>query len=96
MERRDVEQWSDREVEVGVLIRKKQTPLSACPPDTHTHTHEDRRPPTAHTHTHHTKMHTHMLQPTHPKVPTPARDITSTNKHHTRIMVTPSSVTRES
>lgn len=38
MERRKVEQWSDKEVEVGVLIRKKQTPLSPRPPDTHTHT----------------------------------------------------------
>lgn len=35
MERRAVEQWSDREVEVGVLIREEQAPLSPCPPDTH-------------------------------------------------------------
>lgn len=42
IERRAVEQWSDREVEVGVLIREKQTPLSPCPPGAHAW--EDRGP----------------------------------------------------
>lgn len=39
MEGRVVEQWSDREVQVGVLIRGKQAPLSPWPPSARTHTH---------------------------------------------------------
>ena len=58
MERREVEQKSDREVEVGVLIGKKQVPLSPHPPDTRAR--EDRRPLAAHTNT-------HARTPTHPK-----------------------------
>lgn len=49
MQRRAGEQWSDREVEVGVLIREEQTPLSPCPPDTHAW--EDRGPLPASTNT---------------------------------------------
>lgn len=56
MERREVEQKSDREVEVGVLIGKKQVPLSPLPPDTHAR--EDGRPLAAYTNTHaHTPTH---------------------------------------
>lgn len=88
MERRAVEQWSDREVEVGVLIREEQTPLSPCPPDTHTHgrTEDHCLPAQTQTHTH--------TRARRQRANMPARPQTPSNSHYlgncTRLQVTDS------
>lgn len=76
MERRAVEQWSDREVEVGVLIREEQTPLSPCPPDTHAW--EDRGPLPASTNT---DTHT-RTRARRQRANMPARPQTPSNSHY--------------